>query len=90
MRLYVGNLAPSSTEQQLQTLVSQFGKAESVKIVTERTTGESRGFGFVEFPNDAEGKAAIAGLDGKDFNGQALKVNEARPQNTGGGGGGRR
>ena len=87
MRLYVGNIAPSSTEQQLQALAAQFGKAESVKIVTERTTGESRGFGFIEFANDAEAKAAIAGLNGKDFNGQQLKVNEARPQNTGGGGG---
>jgi cold-inducible RNA-binding protein len=90
MRLYVGNIAPSSTEQQLQALVAQYGKADSVKIVTERTTGESRGFGFVEFANDTEARAAIAGLNGKDFNGQQLKVNEARPQNTGGGGGGRR
>ena len=90
MRLYIGNIAPSSTEQQLQTLVAQYGKADSVKIVTERTTGESRGFGFVEFANDTEARAAIAGLNGKDFNGQQLKVNEARPQNTGGGGGGRR
>jgi len=90
MRLYIGNIAPSSTEQQLQTLVAQYGKADSVKIVTERTTGESRGFGFVEFANDTEARAPIAGLNGKDFNGQQLKVNEARPQNTGGGGGGRR
>jgi cold-inducible RNA-binding protein len=79
MRLYVGNIAPTTTEEQLKTLVSTFGTPESVKIVKERT-GEPRGFGFVEFKTEAEGRAAIAALDGKEFNGQALKVNEARPQ----------
>lgn len=79
MRLYIGNIAPSSTDEQLKALMAPFGTPDSPKIVREKT-GESRGFGFVEFANEAEGRAAIAALDGKDFNGQPLKVNEARPQ----------
>ena len=83
MKLYVGNISRTSTEEQLRTLMSQFGSPSSVAIAKERSTGEPRGFGFVEFATDAEGKAAMAALDGKEFNGQVLKVNEARPQQAG-------
>ena len=83
MRLYVGNIARTSTDDQLKALMAQFGTPESARIAREKS-GEPRGFGFVEFANEAEARAAIAGLDGKDFNGQTLKVNEARPQKPAG------
>ncbi|MGZ8811849.1 MAG: RNA recognition motif domain-containing protein [Thermoanaerobaculia bacterium] len=83
MRLYVGNIARTSTDEQLLALMVPFGTPEMAKIAKERS-GEPRGFGFVEFGSEAEGRAAIAGLDGKDFNGQILKVNEARPQKPAG------
>ena len=70
-------------------MFAAFGAVESVSLVTERDTGRSRGFGFVEMTNDAEAAAAIAGLNGKDSGGRPLTVNEARPKKSGGGGGGR-
>jgi cold-inducible RNA-binding protein len=79
MRLYVGNIPRTSTDEELKALMAKFGSPEVAKIAREKS-GEPRGFGFVEFANEAEGRAAIAALDGKDFNGQLLKVNEARPQ----------
>ena len=79
MRLYVGNIPRTSTAEQLRALMARFGTPEATTIVKERT-GEPRGFGFVEFTTEAEGRAAIAALDGKDFNGQPLTVNEAAPQ----------
>jgi RNA recognition motif-containing protein len=87
-KLYVGNLPYSATEESLGTKFSEHGKVESVKLITDRDTGQSKGFGFVEMSSDAEAKAAIAGLDGVDFDGRAMKVNEAKPQvkKTGGGG----
>ena len=84
MKLYVGNIARSVTDAQFSELMQPFGKPQSATILKERSTGEPRGFGFVEFASDDEARAAIAGLDGKDFNGQLLKVNEARPSKTGG------
>lgn len=89
MNIYVGNVPFSSTEDNLRQLFEQFGQVSSVKLIMDRETGRPRGFGFVEMPNDEEGKAAIAGTDGKEHGGRMLKVNEARPkENRGPGGGG--
>jgi len=85
MKLYIGNIARTVTDAQLTALVTPFGKPQSVNIAKDRTTGEPRGFGFVEFGSDDEARAAIAGLNGKDFSGQTLKVNEARPMKSAGG-----
>ena len=79
MKLYVGNLSKQVTDAQLNDLATQYGKPVSANVATERSSGESKGFGFIEFGSDDEAKAAITGLDGRDVNGQALKVNEARP-----------
>lgn len=79
-RLYVGNLPYSATEQSLQTAFSEHGTVESVKVITDRDTGQSKGFGFVEMSSDSEANAAIAGLNGADLDGRAMKVNEAKPQ----------
>ena len=89
-KLYIGNLSFKVTEDELQEKLAEFGQVESVKIITDRDTGQSKGFGFVEMASDAEARAAIDGLNGKDLGGRALKVNEARPQERGsrGGGGG--
>jgi RNA recognition motif-containing protein len=89
-RLYVGNLAFSVTENDLREMFAPFGAVETASLVTERDTGRSRGFGFVEMTNDTEAAAAIAGLNGKDSGGRPLTVNEARPKKSGGGGGGGR
>lgn len=91
MKLYVGNLSFSTSSQDLQQLFSQAGTVESASVVEDRETGRSRGFGFVEMSTEEEGAAAISQFDGKDVNGRALKVNEAKPreQRSGGGGGGR-
>ena len=80
MNIYVGNLSWSSTEDAVRALFEAHGEVESVKIITDRYTGRSRGFGFVEMPNEEEGRAAVSALDGKDLDGRALKVNEARPR----------
>lgn len=80
MKLYVGNLSKQVTDAQLNDLAVPFGTLVSANVATERSSGESKGFGFVEFSNDDEARAAITGLDGKDVNGQALKVNEAKPR----------
>jgi cold-inducible RNA-binding protein len=88
MNIYVGNLDFSSTEDSIRALFEQHGEVTSVKIITDRYTGRSRGFGFVEMANDEEGKAAISALDGKELDGRPLKVNEARPRTERGGGGG--
>ncbi len=83
MKLYVGNLSKQVTDAQLSDLATPYGKLLSANVATERSSGESKGFGFVEFDNDDEARAAITGLDGRDVNGQALKVNEARPRKEG-------
>jgi cold-inducible RNA-binding protein len=80
MKVYVGNLSKQINDAQLNDLAVPFGKLISANVATERSSGESKGFGFLEFSTEDEGRAAIAALDGKDVNGQALKVNEAKPR----------
>jgi RNA recognition motif-containing protein len=80
MNIYVGNLSYTLEESELQDAFADFGEVSSVKVLSDRETGRSRGFGFVEMPNQAEGEAAVAALNGKDVGGRALKVNEARPR----------
>ena len=92
MNIYVGNLPFSYTSADLEKLFTKHGTVTSAQVVTDRTTGRSRGFGFVEMASDSEAQAAITALNGTDFGGRTLTVNEARPQEprTGGGGGGGR
>lgn len=80
MNIFVGNLPYSSTEQQLRDMFSQYGQVSSSRIISDRETQRSRGFGFVEMPNDNEGRAAIDALNGYQMGGRPLKVNEARPR----------
>ena len=80
MNIYVGNLSYTLSESELQDAFAEFGEVSSAKIRSDRETGRSRGFGFVEMPNQAEGEAAVAQLNGKDVGGRALRVNEARPR----------
>jgi RNA recognition motif-containing protein len=80
MRLYVGNLSKQVTDAQLGELAAPYGKLISVAVATERPSGASKGFGFLEFSTADEGRAAIAGLDGREVEGQSLKVSEARPR----------
>ena len=87
-RLYVGNLKYTVTSEQLQEMFEQFGAVSSAQVLSDRETGRSRGFGFVEMPNDDEAQNAIETLDGQDHDGRRLTVNEARPRTPGGGGGG--
>jgi len=91
MKLYVGNLAFATSSQDLQELFAQAGTVESASVVEDRETGRSRGFGFVEMSSKEEGAAAISQFNGKEVNGRALNVNEAKPREprSGGGGGGR-
>ena len=88
-KLYVGNLAFQTTSAELQELFAQAGKVESASVVEDRMTGRSRGFAFVEMSSDAEAASAIEQLNGKEVGGRALKVNEAKPRENRGGGGGR-
>lgn len=90
MNIYVGNLPFTVTDAQLQAEFEAFGAVSRVNVVADRETGRPRGFAFVEMSNDAEGRAAIEGLNGKSMAGRALTVNEARPKEGGGGGGGGR
>jgi RNA recognition motif-containing protein len=80
MKLYVGNLSRQITDAQLNELAAPYGTPLSANVATERSSGESKGFGFIEFANDDEARAALAGLNGRDVNGQALKVDEAKPR----------
>lgn len=80
MNIYVSNLNFSTTSESLQELFAEYGEVESAKIITDRETGRSRGFGFVEMPNDAEGKKAIEELNEKNFEGKTINVNVARPK----------
>jgi RNA recognition motif-containing protein len=85
-KLFVGNLPFSATEDAVRALFSAHGTVESLALITDRDTGRPRGFGFVEMPN-ADAARAMQALDGKDFEGRALKVNEAKAREGGGGGG---
>src|SRR5258705_11641844 len=89
MKLYVGNLAFQTTSEELQTMFAQAGTVESVSLIEDRETGRSRGFGFIEMSTKEEGAAAIQQFNGKDVGGRALNVNEAKPREDRGGGGGR-
>ena len=88
VNIYVGNLPYNTTDGELHDLFSQFGEIAKATIITDRETGRSRGFGFVEMPDDENGHKAIEELNGADFGGRALTVNEARPRERAGGGGG--
>ena len=91
--IFVGNLSFNTSEDELRQLFEPFGQVDRVSILTDRETGRSRGFGFVEMSNSEEGDKAIAGLNGSQFGGRTINVNEARPKaegaRGGGGGGGR-
>ena len=88
-KLYVGNLPYSVTEEQLREMFSQVGEIADAAVVTDRYTGQSKGFGFVEMATDEGAQAAIAKYDGQDLDGRAMVVNEARPREDRSGGGGR-
>ena len=89
-KLYVGNLPYSATESALANKFSAFGTVESVKLITDRDTGQSKGFGFIEMGSNAEAQATIDGLNGADYEGRPMKVNEAKPQEKRSGAGGNR
>lgn len=87
-KLYVGNLSYDVNDADLEQLFAQNGTVQSAQVIQDKMTGRSRGFGFVEMGTDEEAQAAIAALNGKDFGGRALTVNEAKPREDRGGGGG--
>lgn len=87
MNIYVGNLSWNLKDQDLSNLFAQHGEVSSAKIVTDKFTGRSKGFGFVEMPNDDQAQAAITALNGTDVDGRSIVVNESRPKQEGGGGG---
>jgi len=97
MNIYVGNLAHAASEDDVRKAFEEFGQVDSVKIILDKFTNQSRGFGFVEMPNNTEAQAAVAGLNSKDLMGRSLRVNEAHAKRDdrrrggggfGGGGGG--
>ena len=95
MNIYVGNLAYEVTQEDLRVLFEEFGQVDSLSVIADKFSGRSKGFGFVEMPSKDEAQAAIDGINGKDFKGRAINVNEARPKpdyrndnRRGGGGGG--
>ena len=90
MKIYVGNLSFQTTEDGIRELFTPHGEITEVSIVTDRETGRSRGFAFVTMAQDSQAQAAITALNGKEVEGRALTVNEARPKTGGGGGGGGR
>jgi len=93
-KMYVGNIPYNATEEDLRGLFSEYGEIDSLKIIQDNFTGQSKGFGFIEMAEEKDARKAIEELNGKDFMGKSLKVSEARPQqkrggfNRGGGGGG--
>jgi len=90
-KLYVGNLSYNTTGSDLEQLLAQHGTVQSAEVISDRETGRSKGFGFVQMGSDDEAQAAIAALDGQQHDGRNLTVNEAMPkENRSGGGGGRR
>jgi RNA recognition motif-containing protein len=89
IKLYVGGLAYSITEQELETLFAEYGTVASAAVIKDRDSGQSKGFGFIEMEDDTQAKAAMAALNGKEINGRSIIVNEARPREdrrTSGGG----
>ncbi len=90
LKIYVGNIAFETTEDDLTREFSVYGEVASANVVNDRDTGRSRGFGFVDMPSTTEANAAIAGLNGKDMMGRTLTVNESRPRESSGGFGGNR
>jgi len=88
MKLYVGNLSYNTTDATLNDLFAPFGQVESARVITDRDTGSSKGFGFVEMSN-SDAQKAMGALNGREVDGRALRVNEAKPQENRGGGGGR-
>ena len=87
-KLYVGNLSYELGDKELEQLFSKHGTVTSAKVITDRDSGQSKGFGFVEMSNPSEAKTAIDALNGVEMGGRSLTVNEARPKAPGGGGGG--
>lgn len=87
-KLYVGNLPFSATDDELRTLFERYGEVASANVITDRETGRSRGFGFVEFNESNSAEEAMRALDGSDMGGRSLRVNEAQDKRRGGGGGG--
>jgi RNA recognition motif-containing protein len=90
MNIYVGNLSPETTEDDLRQAFEAFGQVDTATVIKDRFSGESRGFGFVEMPSKNEAQTAITEMDGKDLKGRVISVNEARPRTNRGGGGRRR
>jgi cold-inducible RNA-binding protein len=88
MKLYVGSLSFETTENDLQDLFEQHGQVSEVRLMMDRMTGKSRGFAFITMNDDTQAKAAMSATNGKELNGRALNVNEARPREERGGGGG--
>jgi len=80
VNIFVGNLAFNATDQDLRQLFEQYGVVDKINVITDRDTGRSKGFGFVEMPDSTASKAAIQGLNGKELEGRALTVNEAKPR----------
>lgn len=93
MNIYVGNLSRETSEEDLRKAFEAFGEVSKASVITDKFSGEAKGFGFVEMPNKTEGMAALAGMNGKELQGRTLNVSEARPRESrpggGGGGGGR-
>jgi RNA recognition motif-containing protein len=89
MRIYVGNMSFSTSEQALRSEFEKHGTVDEVTIVTDRETGRPRGFAFVNMPDASEGQAALEAINGTELDGRTLNVSEARPRKEGGGGGGR-
>ena len=87
-KLYIGNLSYDVSSSDLEAMLSPHGTIQSAEVITDRSTGQSKGFGFVEMGSDEEAQAAIAALDGQDQGGRAITVNEAKPREPRGGGGG--
>jgi|TARA_B100001971_G_C18190186_1_gene538121 RNA recognition motif-containing protein len=88
MNIYVGNLSFDETAESLETAFTAHGEVSSARVITDRYSGRSRGFGFVEMPNQSEAEAAMAALNGKELNGRTLTVNESKPRENRGQGGG--
>ena len=88
MNIYVGNLSYNATEADLRAAFEQYGAVSTASVIMDKMTGRSRGFGFVEMPNNAEGQKAIEAMNNADLCGRPMRVNEARPKTEGGSGGG--